>query len=486
MNRPELIEIDENAVFADNVLENLRLDKIFPLSVLKYLKYGCCREEVKERRSFFRALENPVFNDALNTLLEDMMRFEKTKELFRNSASETRKLYLKVRLADIYVKIITDTVRMKGFCRKTDRYAEFFSENYPNEVIEKMESDLCRIKEILKSVSEFCVSFRSKAMLSKKYQPQIYFENLKKCGDAMGLEPPVRRSFLSDFDGTLSDSFTALFRTEVSEVITLLASFGKLTDTDFSSDISAACFYLQIKEFTGKVKVAGLPVCFPSFSADKTIHFESLYDITMFNRIGKDIVPSDAHFDASAPFYFIIGANGGGKTTFLRAVGVNILLTMTGCPVFADSASVFPLSKIYLHFPKDERFENSGRYDEEVRRANEMLENADDRTLLLFNETFSGTDEKKGSEMTVWAAKETVKKGAFGLFVTHFLSVETSGFPLMQCEVINTQNEKNKRTFRIVRTENKAHSFALDILRKYRLDRTSLIERRKKGNDQYT
>ncbi len=479
MKRSELIEIDETSRFADNILNDLHFDRIFPPSVLKVLSYGCCREEIKGRRDFFRALENPDFENALGEAFEEMRSFEKIKEILKVAQSEVRRLYLRVNLAENFVRLAGKILKLEGYCEKADNYAACFRLTFPESIIEQLAQTVKRMNEILSAASEFCVSFRGKELLSKKYSPKVYYEELEQSGKKIGLTSPAKKSFSSEFDTTLSDAYLSLFSSEAEEVKTLLAKSGNISDYDFTYEISAISFYKQVKEFSDKVRAAGIPVCYPSFAAGKSIHIESMYDITLFPELGNRIVPSDAHFDESEPFCFLIGANGGGKTTYLRAFGVNMVLFMTGCPVFADAANIFPMRKIFVHFPKDERFDDTGRYEEEAARAGEMLNKADSGTLLLFNETFTGTDEKKGSEMTLRVAKEVLKKGAFGLFVTHFLGVESSGFPILQSEVVSNGTKTNKRTFRIIRSKKETHSYAEDILRKYKLDRASLTEKRR-------
>ena len=63
----------------------------------------------------------------------------------------------------------------------------------------------------------------------------------------------------------------------------------------------------------------------------------------------------------------------------------------------------------------------------------------------------------------------------FGLFVTHFHEVMSLDYPVLSAEVDLT--DSNNRTFRIVRSKGCASSYALDILKKYRLDKDSLAAR---------
>ena len=72
-------------------------------------------------------------------------------------------------------------------------------------------------------------------------------------------------------------------------------------------------------------------------------------------------------------------------------------------------------------------------------------------------------------------AGKLARKGASGLFVTHFAGVAyTKDFGLLRAMV---DGESNERTFRVVKSRHGEGSYALDILKKYRLDSESLERR---------
>ena len=202
-----------------------------------------------------------------------------------------------------------------------------------------------------------------------------------------------------------------------------------------------------------------------------------LYDVSLLAKNCENIVPNDADFTQSEPFCFLLGANGGGKTTYLRALGVNLVLFLAGCPIFAKEAEIYPFDIVLSHFPMDERFDHIGRLDEERKRTEEMLNLAENKSaFLFFNETFSGTDDKRGFDLLTDTAAKIEGSKHFGLYVTHFYEVMSLDYPVLSAEV--DLSDANKRTFRIVRSKGSASSYAADILKKYRLDKDSLESRR--------
>ena len=96
--------------------------------------------------------------------------------------------------------------------------------------------------------------------------------------------------------------------------------------------------------------------------------------------------------------------------------------------------------------------------------------------FLFFNETFSGTDDKRGFDLLTDTASKIQEGRHFGLYVTHFHEVMSLDYPVLSAEV--DLSDANKRTFRIVRPKGSSSSYAVDILKKYGLDKNSLEARR--------
>ena len=208
-----------------------------------------------------------------------------------------------------------------------------------------------------------------------------------------------------------------------------------------------------------------------------------MYDFTLLSSDTPSIVPNSTYFTSEEPFFFLVGANGGGKTTYLRAIGCNLVLLMAGCPIMARSGVGYPFTTVQTHYPADERFSGMGRLDDEQRRVDEMLTGANTDGFYLFNETFSGADHEKGFALAMNLAERMGEDGEFGLFVTHFHQVIGKAFPVLSVGTVADEREENplkahhNRTYRVSYAGAKAHSYAEDILRKYGMDRRSLRER---------
>lgn len=96
----------------------------------------------------------------------------------------------------------------------------------------------------------------------------------------------------------------------------------------------------------------------------------------------------------------ITGANTGGKSTFLRSVGLSQLMMQCGMFVPAKSLSANLCDGLFTHYKREEDTTmESGKLDEELSRMSGIIENITANSMLLFNESFTATNEREGSEI---------------------------------------------------------------------------------------
>lgn len=243
-------------------------------------------------------------------------------------------------------------------------------------------------------------------------------------------------------------------------------------------------FLREMARHTRRMLDAGYDMCLPALSVNREIRLYGMRDMALVKRNmrGADVVPNDVEMNAEEHFFLLGGANGGGKTTYLRALGLSILFALTGCPIAAKSGSIYPFRRFFTHFPANETFSDTGRFLEEENRVRVIRENAGPDSIALFNETFSGTYEKKAEEYSRALAVEMTENGVFGVYVTHIHALTGQSIPSLAA-VIDPEDE-NKRTYKIQRVDRTDSSYARDILRKYALDWEGLAARlQSKGGD---
>lgn len=130
-------------------------------------------------------------------------------------------------------------------------------------------------------------------------------------------------------------------------------------------------------------------------------------------------VTNDLDADGRA-LILITGANSGGKSTFLRSVGLAQLLTQAGLPVPARSLRISPATQLLTHFKREEDASIiSGKLDEELTRMSNLIANLVPGSLILFNESFASTYEQEGSEIARNIVLALTRRGIRVVFVTH-------------------------------------------------------------------
>ena len=240
-------------------------------------------------------------------------------------------------------------------------------------------------------------------------------------------------------------------------------------------------FYAAVHRFSEQLREDGFILTLPDLNEERETVLRDVRDISLRRRglRGEDVVANNlcfSHKDGDN-FFWLTGANGGGKTVYLRAAGIALLLAMNGCPVPCSGGYFAYADRLMTHFPLNEDFRNTGRYDEEKARADEIAAAASPTLIALLNETFSGTDEAKSAASSRILAETLHQSGAFGIYVTHLHELTGGDIPTLAAVIDET--DKNRRTFRIVRQRRTDSSHAADILRKYALTREQLAERRR-------
>jgi hypothetical protein len=137
-------------------------------------------------------------------------------------------------------------------------------------------------------------------------------------------------------------------------------------------------------------------------------------------------VPNDVRLGGSDPRLLVVsGSNMSGKSTLLRAVGVNVVLALAGAPVRAQSLTLSPLALGATIRVEDSLQAGISRFYAEILRIRSIVEEARRPASLLFmlDEILHGTnsyDRRLGAEAIVRALLEA---GAIGLVTTHDLAL---------------------------------------------------------------
>jgi DNA mismatch repair protein MutS len=112
--------------------------------------------------------------------------------------------------------------------------------------------------------------------------------------------------------------------------------------------------------------------------------------------------------------------NAGGKSSFLKSIGILIILAQMGMYVPATSLEYYPYSKIMTRIiGNDDIFKNQSSFVVEMTELRNILNYADNRTLVLADEITKGTETLSGSAIFVSSLMSLIDAKSSFIYTTH-------------------------------------------------------------------
>jgi len=140
-----------------------------------------------------------------------------------------------------------------------------------------------------------------------------------------------------------------------------------------------------------------------------------------------DAVPNDVALGGQAPAVLIVsGSNMSGKSTLLRAIGVNVVLAQAGGPVRARSCRLSPLVPGTSIRVVDSLQDGTSRFFAEISRLKVIVDlgrRHPDGLLFLLDEILGGTNSHDRAHGAAALVAGLVRTGAIGLVTTHDLAL---------------------------------------------------------------
>ncbi|MGC8468341.1 MAG: MutS-related protein [Acetobacteraceae bacterium] len=229
-------------------------------------------------------------------------------------------------------------------------------------------------------------------------------------------------------------------------------------------------FYLGCVNLAEILADKGEAVSFPvpAGSAERLLRFSGLYDLALRLNIDTSVVAND--FDGTGKsLVMITGANQGGKSTFLRGIGIAQLMMQAGMFVPARAYSANLCSILLTHYKREEdNSMTSGKLDEELLRMSGLVDRLGPDSLVLFNESFQSTNEREGSAIARDLVLVLLEHRVKILFVTHLHDLARSLFERDDPEMAFLRAERRQdgtRSFHIVGGRPLPTSFGQDLYR---------------------
>jgi uncharacterized membrane protein len=139
----------------------------------------------------------------------------------------------------------------------------------------------------------------------------------------------------------------------------------------------------------------------------------------------EESIANDVSLGGGMRLWIISGSNMSGKSTLLRAIGLNAVLAWAGAPVTASSLRISRFEVGASLRTNDSLADHRSRFYAEISRLREIVDwaRAGKPTLFLLDELLSGTnshDRRIGAEAII---RSLVQRGAIGLVTTHDLAL---------------------------------------------------------------
>jgi DNA mismatch repair ATPase MutS len=230
-------------------------------------------------------------------------------------------------------------------------------------------------------------------------------------------------------------------------------------------------FYIGCLNLCEELEQKGVPMSFPSpvTSGERRCSFNALYDVCLARTVKKETVSNRLRAD-DKDLVLVTGANQGGKSTFLRSVGVSQLMMQCGMFVPAESFCSEVCQGLFTHYKREEDATmKSGKFDEELRRMSSIVQNLKPNCLLLFSESFAATNDREGSEIARQIVCALLEKRIKVFFVTHLYEFAHGLYDKKMKNAIFLRAERQSdgtRTFKLIEGEPLQTSYGEDLYHK--------------------
>lgn len=229
-------------------------------------------------------------------------------------------------------------------------------------------------------------------------------------------------------------------------------------------------FYVGCLNLRDRLEAVGAPMALPHPSAAGTrgLRCQGLYDVCLALTLGRPLVGNALEADGMS-LVIITGANQGGKSSFLRSIGLAQAMMQSGMFVGAESFAGELCTGMFTHFKREEDpTMKQGKLDEELGRLSDIVDGLAPNALLLFNESFAATNEREGSELAGQVVRALLAKRVRICFVTHLYQFARVMSADKREDALFLRAERlpdGTRTFRVVPGEPLETSYGDDLYR---------------------
>lgn len=297
--------------------------------------------------------------------------------------------------------------------------------------LKRIQSEIAKADNIDKIIKQYSLlvqkieteNFQSKKLMD--LQQQLIFKNATASKHLKDLsELFSRMDTIGNFVTAILFNGTFLFNLHV------LRSLLKWKE-NYSAELEK--WIAVIGEFEALNSLANLSYnnqdfVFPEINSEYKIGFKNLSHplLNPATRVGND-----THFYPES-FMILTGSNMSGKSTFLRSLGINMVLGGIGSAVCASEATIHPLPVLVSMRLSDSLADSESYFFAEIKRLKQIMDVLEEKpAFVLLDEILRGTNSDDKRNGTIEVVKKIIERKAIGAIATHDIEVclTTNDYP---------------------------------------------------------
>lgn len=205
----------------------------------------------------------------------------------------------------------------------------------------------------------------------------------------------------------------------------ILERFSRLVEShhDALEDGYRRLVYLDLSAAAATFSDA-IRATIPRISEDGSLHLEHARHPVLELRLraeGRELVSNTIALDPSHAVLVISGSNAGGKTVTLKTLGIFSLMLRAGLPLPVEPGSKLPIFwKIFTDVGDQQSIQyDTSTFSGHVQNLKSFIDKIDDRSLVLLDEPFAGTDPPHAAALGTALLEHLRDAGARGVITTH-------------------------------------------------------------------
>ena len=228
----------------------------------------------------------------------------------------------------------------------------------------------------------------------------------------------------------LDNQIKELKFSEQREILRILLEFTDFLRPYLPDLLDAARYLGEIDFIMAKAQtaldfIAGMPVISENGEMNLRKARHPLLERAL-KKERKEIVPLTATLTPQKHILLISGPNAGGKSVCLKTVGLLQYMFQWGMLIpTSETSEMLVFDRIMVDIGDDQSIDNDlSTYSSFLANMKDMLEKADDRTLVLIDEFGSGTEPAAGGAIAEAILSELDGRGVYGIITTHYTNLK--------------------------------------------------------------